>query len=522
MPKIFTNMDALIARSDFAANEGREAATQSLDNFEKILLRDLVGSSNFLYKLLRKPDFQRETTQWSPQQIATLIESFLNGELIPAVILWKSSTNVFVIDGGHRLSALLAWANDDYGDGPLSYEFFNRTIPTDQKRSAERTRKEIASRTGTYQHFASRIADGAGDSDLQTSSQMMNFATRGIQVQWITGDADKAESSFFKINTQGSVLDATESRILKNRRKAPAILARSVVRAATGNEYWSKFSAEIQTKIRDLSRSIHRALFSPELSSPVRTLDLPLGGSAASTQALNLLINLAEMADGQGRQVEDFDEDGDGMQTVLLLTKFEKIVQRMVGNGAASLGLHPLIYFYTSQGRHYDLLLQAVFSIIGEKIKNNDSAWFKTFSEHRGVIESNLNRHKTILTLLISALGSGKRLQGAREILDFLIEKAIAGESEIIVDDLAEKIGLQSRLYSIRSKPGVDFSDDVKTSVFLKNALANAIKCPICGGYLDPAKSASYDHIERKQDGGNGAEENCQLTHPYCNTSIKN
>ncbi len=522
MPKIFTNMDALIARSDFAAKDGQESATQSLDNFEKISLRDLVGSSNFLYKLLRKPDFQRETTQWSPQQIATLIESFLNGELIPAVILWKSATNVFVIDGGHRLSALLAWANDDYGDGPLSYEFFQKTIPGDQKRSAERTRKEIASRTGTYQHFASRIAEGSGESDLQTSSQMMNFATRGIQVQWITGDADKAESSFFKINTQGSVLDATESRILKNRRKAPAILARSVVRAATGNEYWSKFPDDIQSKIRELSRSIHKALFSPELSSPVRTLDLPLGGSAASTQALNLLINLAEMADGQQRSVEDFEDDGDGSQTVLLLAKFEKIVQRMVGNGAASLGLHPLIYFYTSQGRHYDLLLQAMFSMVGDKLKNNDSAWFKKFSQNRGVIEENLNRHKTILTLLISALGSVKRLQGARDVLEFIIDQANSGEKEINIDDLAEKIGLQSRLYSIRSKPGADFSDDVKTSVFLKNALASAMKCPICNGYLDPTKSASYDHIERKQDGGLGGEENCQLTHPYCNTSVKN
>lgn len=128
MPKVFTNLDALISRSDFAARDGSEITAQTLDSFEKIALRDLVGSSNFLYKLLRKPDFQRETTQWSPQQIATLVESFLNGELIPAVILWKSSTNVFVIDGGHRLSALLAWAHDDYGDGPISFNFFKRQI----------------------------------------------------------------------------------------------------------------------------------------------------------------------------------------------------------------------------------------------------------------------------------------------------------------------------------------------------------------------------------------------------------
>lgn len=215
----------------------------------------------------------------------------------------------------------------------------------------------------------------------------MNFATRGIQVQWITGDADKAESSFFKINTQGSVLDAVESRILRNRRKAPAILARSVVRAATGNEYWSKFDESVKKKIVELSTSIHLALFAPELRSPIKTLDLPLGGSASSAQALNLLINLAETADGQDRIVENFDDDLDGSQTVLLLAKFDKIVQRMVGNGAASLGLHPAVYFYTSQGRHYDLLLQAMFSLISDRIRNNDSDWFKYFSLHRDKIE---------------------------------------------------------------------------------------------------------------------------------------
>ena len=80
------NLDAMIARSDFASDETK-AATQTSDNFEKIALKDLVGEGAWLPKLLRKPDFQRETTQWRPQQVGMLVESFLNGELIPAVIL---------------------------------------------------------------------------------------------------------------------------------------------------------------------------------------------------------------------------------------------------------------------------------------------------------------------------------------------------------------------------------------------------------------------------------------------------
>jgi HNH endonuclease len=163
-----------------------------------------------------------------------------------------------------------------------------------------------------------------------------------------------------------------------------------------------------------------------------------------------------------------------------------------------------------------------MFGLIAEKIRNNDSQWFKRFSACRGRAEDILIKHKTIITLLISALGSAKRLEGSRQVLDIIIDEAMAGNEDVDIDNIAEKIGLQTRLYSIRTKQGTNFSDDVKTSVFLKNALSSALKCPICAGYLDPSKSASYDHIERKQDGGLGAEDNCQLTHPYCNTSVKN
>jgi hypothetical protein len=44
-----------------------------------------------------------------------------------------------VIDGGHRLSALRAWMEDDYGDGAISQAFHNVETPADQKRIAKRT-----------------------------------------------------------------------------------------------------------------------------------------------------------------------------------------------------------------------------------------------------------------------------------------------------------------------------------------------------------------------------------------------
>ncbi len=53
-----------------------------------------------LVPLLRKPDFQRETNHWTSVQVVSFLESFLDNELIPSIILWQSESYVFVIDGG--------------------------------------------------------------------------------------------------------------------------------------------------------------------------------------------------------------------------------------------------------------------------------------------------------------------------------------------------------------------------------------------------------------------------------------
>jgi hypothetical protein len=66
-----------------------------------------------------------------------------------------------------------------------------------------------------------------------------------------------------------------------------------------------------------------------------------------------------------------------------------------------------------------------------------------------------------------------------------------------------------------------DFSSDVKSAVYIREVLQSAPRCNICKGFIHK-NSISIDHIQRKQDGGMGAVENGQLTHPYCNTGYKN
>ena len=101
-------LDAMIVREDFALAEGEEFV---LDLFQGLPITNLQRDLPIV-KLLRKPDFQRETNHWTPEQVCTFLESFLDNEVIPSLILWKSPQYI-VIDGGHRLSALRAWMEDD-------------------------------------------------------------------------------------------------------------------------------------------------------------------------------------------------------------------------------------------------------------------------------------------------------------------------------------------------------------------------------------------------------------------------
>ncbi|MGD1098404.1 MAG: DUF262 domain-containing protein [Bryobacteraceae bacterium] len=236
------DLDAMIPREDFAIVEQPHA----LDLMKDFPISHLVKDSP-IRKLLRKPDFQRETNHWSPDQIATFIASFVDGEVIPSLILWKAPRYIFVIDGGHRLSALRAWIEDDYGDKVISQEFYKPDIPTVQKEMAAKTRKLVEQRVGRYSTLID-LVDSQVAQD-QTRRRAQTLVMRALTLQWITGDAKIAETSFFKINSQGTPLDDTEKLLITNRLKPIAISARAILRAGTGHKYWSGFAEEYVSKI---------------------------------------------------------------------------------------------------------------------------------------------------------------------------------------------------------------------------------------------------------------------------------
>lgn len=259
------NLDAMIARADFAAEEPEEPSVEQISN---ISLRDFMSGA-LIGPNLRKPDFQRETNHWSPEQVCSLLECYANGDLIPSVILWKSPRHLFVIDGGHRLSALRAWVEDDYGDGPVSQAFFGFEVSKEQRGAAAKARSLVNARIGSWQHFHARAQqpEATGDDRRKVNAMI----ARALPIQWVTGNADKAESSFFKINTEGTPLDEIEELLLRNRRRPVAIAARAVIRAGKGHRYWSAFPATAAEAVESRAKQLHDVLFEPEVTRPVKT-----------------------------------------------------------------------------------------------------------------------------------------------------------------------------------------------------------------------------------------------------------
>ena len=423
--KLLVNLDAMIPRADFAVIEGDAPNNAQI---QTIAVRDLQNDSPLLPNL-RKPDFQRETNHWTPAQVASLIDCFLHGDLIPSVILWNSPSHVFVIDGGHRLSALRAWIEDDYGDGPVSQEFFKYQITDVQKRAAAATRRLIDKEIGSWQHWKAKNQQ----TNLPESERSFakGLSTRAIQVQWVSGDADKAEASFFKINTQGTPLDDIEQLLITNRRKPGAIAARSIIRAGTGNKYWSQFTEENQKHIEEKAKALFQILFEPEVDTPIKTLDLPLGGVAGVRTSLSLLTDFLLIAernqDGKPAAIKDEADDADGSGTIRILDKALAVASRITGNKDGSLGLHPAVYFYGPSGRHTAPLFMGVATLISRKLVNNDDAFFKKFTNSRGKFEDFIVENKQLIAAIIQQTRSGKRYDTIAGLFDFIIRKIAAG-----------------------------------------------------------------------------------------------
>ena len=513
------DLDAMIPRTDFAVVNEPYPMTDLIKDFPVSLL----ARESPVLKLLRKPDFQRETNHWTPRQVVTFIASFVDGEVIPSLILWKSPRYIFVIDGGHRLSALRAWMEDDYGDEAISLEFYGGEITKHQRDIAKHTRRLVEKEVGRYSSLRDQVAMQSAEEIHRKRGQVL--FTRALALQWVHGDANVAETSFFKINSQGTPLDATEGLLIRNRHKPISIGARAILRAGSGHKYWSSFNANHAQHIEAVAEDFHERIFKPEVKVPLKTLELPFGGTISPVDALALLVEFLTIAgtrQGEAKGIAQYEDDDTGESTTLVLRNGFAVLNRMAGNEPGSLGLHPAVYFYNERGKYSKFMFLGMVSLIQEALRNNNDEFFARFTKARKRIEEFLIDNKSLLGVLLQNLAKGQRIPKMKALFEFLVGGLQEEDSDMPVENVISGIGLRGRIVDVNALAGGPvISDETKSIVYVRQAIENALRCPICAGRLDPAKSVSYDHALRVRDGGTGDADNVQMAHPYCNTGYK-
>src|SRR6185437_13412161 len=406
------NLDALIPRDDFLSDEGPSTGSSAGESGKvHATVTDLRHGEAFS-STLRKPDFQRETSAWSPTMVRDFVKAFVDDDLIPSVICWQSPTRLsFVIDGAHRLSAIIAWLMDDYGDRDLSQKLNGFDIPDDQIAIAQKTREMIDKEIGSYKSM---------QAETQFPGTVPAVAARAralahikVPLLWVRGtDSKRAEQAFYNINQLAVEIDPTELQILNSRTKPNAISARAIVRNSKGHKYWKGFTLDGQKEIEKVGQEVYSALYYPPLPDTIRTEELPVAGRGYGTQTLPLIFDLVNIANAipvvdvsklKKKFTAQDQSPPDEAATLKVINGAEKHCRRITGTHSASLGLHPAVYFYSSTLRHQPTTVLAMSKLIME-MEAEDS--FIEFTKSRARFENYLITHKNHINQLTGRHGS--------------------------------------------------------------------------------------------------------------------
>lgn len=527
------NLDALIRREDFESG-GDSSGTQGR---EPIFKAEELERGRMYYGLLRKPDFQRTTDNWSPDMIVEFVRSFLDDELIPSIIIWhsKKTNKVFVIDGAHRISALLAWVNDDYGYGEISKGFFGEDVPAAQQKLDRQTRELMEQKVGTYSKLHRFGINSELTEDQTAIRRGRAIVTRIPDLQRVEGDAEIAQKSFLKINSNPAIIDATELDIIKARHKPNAIATRALIQAGKGHQYWSRFPNA--SEISALADDIHDLLFGKNVEIGTQSPDVPRAGQPYSPEAFKMVLDMVnvfnDITDAMwqdqragsrtAKSVVKLEDDTDGTQTLKFLERIKRVALLITHNEySGSLGLDQAVYSYGVTGKFHTAAFLASMKFAMELKAQNKT---RKFTQVREGFEEFLVRHKSFINQIGHSKGSRTRsleslMTMHRTVMESLLN-GVRDDNEIIAKlketpKLAELSAPQSEDTSPAQKR---FSKSVVAAAVVRDILKSRNKCNLCGARVPPF-ARSKDHIIPLKDGGTGTLDNLQFTHPYCN-SIK-
>ena len=341
------NLEHLIPRSDIENNDGNIALSQS-DRRSSFNLTDLE-KDQFFYEQLRKPIFQRDTNQWTVERLEQLILTFLDDGLIPAIILWEDlDGSIYVIDGAHRISSLIAWVNSDYGKENELNDSSHTAIE-----------EYINNKIGSYEEIK-RSKDGKYKAEKQI------IAKRAIAVQWVTGDYEKVKESFIRINEQGVIITEDEKELIENDQLPTSKLSRAILGHGLGQASYNQ---------NEKTRKIFNRFFKPFLSRELN--NYPLAGSINEDFVISKIYNAIKIID-----------NGEKLEVLDLTDKVEIILQLIQDE----LNVSQIVYFYGATKKHKTNSFYGFirFSLL----LNEDEQLYNTFIKNRKDFEEYLVKNE--------------------------------------------------------------------------------------------------------------------------------
>ena len=327
------------------------------------------------------------------------------------MILWERGDEIFVIDGAHRLSALIAWIRNDYGDGANSNAMFGSGLTDEQRRISDRTIKLINKEVGPYAEFSGLL--GQAVSDPAKARYLNAIGKNAVLIQWVTAaTTEAAENSFFKINQAAQPIDPVERRILQSRTSPNAIVSRCIARGGRGHKYWAAFDEARREQAEELGAEIWSILYKPPHTPPVTTTDLPIAGQGYN--ALPFVFNLVSLTNGlkipnslANKTLEaPLPPDETGEKTIEFLRNVKKRLILVSTDHSGSLGFHPLVYYYARSGHFLSNAFLASLEFANKLDRENRK---NDFTLVRSRFEEYLHANKLFVSLTISRLGSGAR-----------------------------------------------------------------------------------------------------------------
>lgn len=517
---------------------------------------------------LRKPDFQRATWAWSPKECVSLLDSLVKGQVIPSIIMWRSPENAlrYILDGGHRVSVVMAWLKDDWGESQA--DLMENEQQADEVRKAARlVRQLVRDDIGTIEEYEAaaqeinRLTKEGRTPKVEMANQQNGKAfDRGIfyntlragdvffNVLWVNGDYRTAEQSFLKINKSGKQLSEWETKLIENRDSSFARLVMSIASVDSAPYYWPTAPTELPdgvpqqmvTGILDDIRYVEHTLLSPPFRRPVRTLDQSLLDATPDKRPAYIAEFLTVVRGYRGQTAEteqllQADQHAEPREIIengaKLIHDARDTLDHIIGDQEASatanesLELVPLLYFYKSDGQHIRSLLYGLLYWLLQGNSNEVRTRKDIFSVYRGKFEQIFRADKdTIVQGLSRNVGSGTEVT-VRTALYFndLLRLIVNYRGEIdsesfLVDytNMATESGKagKSTVQAVRSRI---FTPKQRSTAVIDMLLDGLSACQVCGGKIDPTRKVQHDHIQKHRDGGQTIGTNQRVVHPYCN-----